>query len=48
MYRATPKIIVLLAIGLVVGAIYYVTRSGQSAGPHDPGIVYIDTGIGTK
>ena len=48
MYRATPKIVVLVAIAAVVGAIYYVTQGGQSTAPPDQGVVYIDPNIGRK
>jgi hypothetical protein len=44
MGRALPKIIMLIAIGLVVIAIY-VTVQRLSARP-DPGVIYIDPGIG--
>lgn len=46
MGRALPKIVVLVAIGLVVAGIYYVT--GGSSAPARQGVIYIDPGIGAK
>lgn len=43
MGRATPKIVVLAAIGLVVLAIYW---SQRSTPPADPGVVYINPNVG--
>jgi hypothetical protein len=47
MGRATPKIVMLIAIAGVVGAIFYVTRD-WGAPKNQPGVVYIDQGIGAK
>jgi hypothetical protein len=47
MGRSLPKIVVLVAIGLVVAGIYYVTQGG-GAPPPKQGVIYIDPGIGAK
>jgi hypothetical protein len=44
MGRWLPKLIVMLAIGAVLAAIYVVTQRG---GPPDPGIVYVNPGFST-
>jgi len=44
MGRSLPKLIVLIAIGLVVAAIFKVTRREPS---HEPGVVYVNPGINT-
>ena len=48
MYRATPKIVMLVLIAAVVGAIYYVTQGGQRTAPRDDGVVYVNPNIGAK
>jgi hypothetical protein len=48
MYRATPKIVMLVLIAAVVGAIYYVTQGGGTVAPHDDGVVYVNPNFGTK
>jgi hypothetical protein len=48
MYRATPKLVVLLAIAALVGAIFYVTRDGGGPAPRQPGVIYVDPGIGAR
>ena len=48
MSRALPKIIVLAALATIVGAIYYVTWGEPTTARHDPGIVYVNPGIGTR
>jgi hypothetical protein len=48
MYRATPKIVVLLAIAAVVGAIFYTTQNGGGPRTSQPNVIYIDPGIGGK
>ena len=45
MGRLLTKLIVLVAIGLVVAAIYAVERRGASA--PEPGIVYVNPGFST-
>jgi len=40
MGRGTPRLIALLAIGLVVAAIYYVTRTDTP--PPAPNVVYVN------
>jgi hypothetical protein len=47
MYRATPKLVVLVAIAGLVGAIFYVTRGGNPAA-RQPGVIYVDPGISGK
>ena len=42
MGRSLPKLIVLLAIGVVVAAIFVVTRRGPAS---EPGIVYVNPGF---
>ena len=44
MGRSLPKLIVLLAIGLVVAAIFVVTRRGPST---EPNVVYVNPGFNT-
>lgn len=49
MWRYTPKIVVLAAIGLLM-LIFYVTQESApptSAGKGGPGVVYINQGVGT-
>ena len=42
MGRSLPKIVVLIAIGAVVAAIFMVTRRGPAS---EPGIVYVNPGF---
>ena len=44
MGRLLPKLIVLIAIGLVVAAIFVVTRGGPST---EPNVVYVNPGFTT-
>ncbi len=44
MGRLLPKLIVLIAIGLVVAAIFVVTRGGPST---EPNVVYVNPGFAT-
>jgi hypothetical protein len=44
MGRSLPKLIVLLAIGVVVAAIFVVTRRGP---PTEPNVVYVNPGFST-
>jgi len=47
MPRSGPKIIVLLAIAVIVGAIYFVERRAPApAAPSGGGIVYINPNAG--
>jgi hypothetical protein len=46
MGRSLPKLIVLLAIGAVIAAIYFVERRGPTQQP-DAGIVYVNPSAGT-
>jgi hypothetical protein len=48
MYRATPKLVVLVAIAGLVGAIFYITRDGGRPAARQPGVIYVDPGIGGK
>ena len=41
MYRATPKLVMLLLIGAVVAAIYWKTR-GPAQQPSQSGVVYVN------
>ena len=45
MGRATPKIVVLAGIGLVVLAIYWMQR--EAPAPQQPGVVYINPNVGS-
>ena len=45
MGRSLPKIVVLIAIGAVVAAIFMVTRRGPSS---EPGIVYVNPGFNSS
>jgi hypothetical protein len=49
MWRQTPKIVVLSAIGLLVMIFYYTqwNAAPPSAGSKGPGVVYINPGYGT-
>ena len=44
MGRSLPKLIVLIAIGAVVAAIFMVTRRGPST---EPNVVYVNPGFTT-
>jgi hypothetical protein len=46
MGRSLPKVIVLLAIGAVIAAIYIIERRGAPSQP-DSGIVYVNPSAGT-
>ncbi len=48
MYRATPKLVVLVAIAALVGTIFYTTGIGGSARPRPPNVIYFDPGINAK
>jgi len=45
MYRATPKLVMLLLIGAVVGAIFWVTE--RRAPSPQSGVVYVNPGYST-
>ena len=45
MARLLPKLIVMLAIGVVVAAIFVVTRGGPST---EPNVVYVNPGFSTS
>ena len=44
MGRSLPKLIVLIAIGVVIAAIFVVTRRGP---PTEPNVVYVNPGFST-
>jgi len=44
MRRGTPRLIALLAVGIVVAAIYYVQqRNAPPPRPPEPNVVYVNT-----
>jgi hypothetical protein len=45
MGRGTPRLIALLAIGLVVAAIYYVQRRNAPPTSPDQGVVYVNPNV---
>jgi hypothetical protein len=44
MGRSLPKIVVLIAIGILLAAIFVVQRRGSAP---EPGVVYVNPSIGT-
>jgi hypothetical protein len=48
MGRGTPRLIALLAIGMVVGAIYYIQqRNAPAPQPPPPNVVYVNPNLNT-
>lgn len=47
MGRSLPKLIVLLAIGAVIAAIYLFERRGAPA-QQEPGVVYVNPSVGSS
>jgi hypothetical protein len=47
MGRSLPKLVVLLAIGAVIAAIYLFERRGAPA-QQEPGVVYVNPSVGSS
>lgn len=48
MYRATPKLVVLVAIAALIGTIFYMTGGGGGPRPRGPNVIYVDPGFSGK